>query len=72
MNSIVKNILMVIMMIKMNTEQHDEEDYIGYDDVGYCSLASCPGGEHGYDDDHDEQHGDEDNDGENYDDEVEC
>ena len=56
----------------MNTEQHNEEDYIGYDHAGWCSLASCPGGEHSYDDDHDEQHGDEDNDGENYDDEVEC
>ena len=39
--SMVKN----IMMIKMNTEQHDEEDYIGYDDAGWRSLASCPGGE---------------------------
>ena len=58
MNSIVKNILMVIMMIKMNTKQHDEEDYIGYDYSGWRSLASCPGGG---------QQGDKDNDGEDYD-----
>ena len=68
----MKNIMMVIMMMKMNTEQHDEEDYIGHDDAVWRSLASCQGGEHGYDDDHDEQHGDEDNDGEDYDDEAEC
>ena len=33
------------MMVKMNTEQHDEEDYIGYDDARWRSLAICPGGD---------------------------